>query len=151
MAYILPHSTNVFFCEGLIFFYFSCLVFRVWENFKFLGELISFLGKWGEAIFFHKGINEQSCKLNNSWWQNYLLHANFSQFYLGIFFLRIFCLFKCPLKLSRKCLLLFGNDPVKVWIYCLIWALKKSILFGSNSLKLSVLCDMNSEKLFTLV
>ena len=35
--------------------------------------------------------------------------------------------------------------------YCLIWALNKSILFGSNSLKVSVLCDMNSEKSFTIV
>ena len=32
--------------------------------------------------------------------------------------------------------------------YCLIWALNKSILFGINSLKVSVLCDMNSEKGF---
>ena len=32
--------------------------------------------------------------------------------------------------------------------YCLIWALNKSILFGSNSLKVSVLCDTNSEKNF---
>ena len=40
--------------------------------------------------------------------------------------------------------------------YCLIWsvntvwywALNKSILFGSNSLKVSVLCDMNSESFY---
>ena len=32
--------------------------------------------------------------------------------------------------------------------YCLVWALNKSILFGSNSLKVSVLCDMDSEKRF---
>ena len=33
-----------------------------------------------------------------------------------IFSLRIFSLFKCPLKLSKQCLLLFGNNSVKVWI-----------------------------------
>ena len=32
--------------------------------------------------------------------------------------------------------------------YCLIWALNKSILFDCNSLRVSVLCDMNSEKRF---
>ena len=32
--------------------------------------------------------------------------------------------------------------------YCLIWVLSKSILFGSNSLKVSLLCDMYSEKGF---
>ena len=32
--------------------------------------------------------------------------------------------------------------------YCLIWALNKSILLGSKSLKVSVLCDMNSPKSF---
>ena len=31
-----------------------------------------------------------------------------------IFSLRIFYLFKCPLKLSKKCSLLFGNNSVKV-------------------------------------
>ena len=31
-----------------------------------------------------------------------------------IFSLRILYLFKCPLKLSKKCLLLFGNNSVKV-------------------------------------
>ena len=32
--------------------------------------------------------------------------------------------------------------------YCLIWALNKSVLFGSNSMKVSVLWDVNSEKSF---
>ena len=82
--------------------------------------------------------------------ENYVLciHANFSQFYLGIFSMKIFYLFKCPWKLSNKCLLLFGNNSNSKCEYCLIWARNKSVLFGSNSLKLSVLCDMNSEKTF---
>ena len=72
-------------------------------------------------------------------------------------------------KLSASCLhanfsLLIGNFQKNVY-YCLaitlwkceyyfIWALSKSILFGSdslNSLKVSVLCDMNFEKLSTIV
>ena len=44
------------------------------------------------------------------------VYANFSHFHLGIFRLRIFYLFKCPFKLSKKCLLLFGENSVKVWI-----------------------------------
>ena len=75
--------------------------------------------------------------------------ANVSHFYLGIFSLRMFCLYKCPLKLSIKCLLYYCL-VITLWKceYCLIWALNKSVLFGSNSLKVSVLCDMNSEKTF---
>ena len=42
------------------------------------------------------------------------VHTNFLHFYLGIFSLRIFCMFKCPLKLPKKCLLLLGNNSVKV-------------------------------------
>ena len=41
------------------------------------------------------------------------VHGNFSHCYLGIFSLKIFYLFKCPLKISKKCLLLFGNNSVK--------------------------------------
>ena len=52
--------------------FFLYLVARGWEYFKFLGDLlywgvlISFLGEGGQAIFFHKAINDQSCKLKNS-------------------------------------------------------------------------------------
>ena len=42
------------------------------------------------------------------------VYADFSHFYVGIFCLRIFCLLKCPLKLSKKCLLLFGKNSVKL-------------------------------------
>ena len=77
------------------------------------------------------------------------VHANFLHFYFWIFSLRIFCLYKCPLKLSKKCLLYYCL-VITLWKceYCLIWALNKSILFAGNSLKVSVLCDMNSEKTF---
>ena len=75
------------------------------------------------------------------------VHANFSHFYFVIFSLRIFCLFKCPLKLSKKCLLLFGNNSVKVWIP-FDMSSKYVNIVGSNSLKVSVLDDMNSEKSF---
>ena len=67
------------------------------------------------------------------------VYANFSHFYLGIFCLRIFYLSKCP-----DCLV------ITLWKceYCLIWALNKLILFGSNALKVSILCYMYSEKSF---
>ena len=38
-------------------------------------ELISFLGEGAQAIFFQKAINDQSCKLKNRRWQNYLFHV----------------------------------------------------------------------------
>ena len=62
------------------------------------------------------------------------VHANISHFYFGIFSLRIFCLFKFSLKLWKKCLLLLDINSVT--------------LFGSNSLKVLILCDRNSEKSF---
>ena len=74
-----PPTHEYFFCEGLIFFW--CLVARGCENFEFLGDLlywgylVSSLGKEEWAIFFHKAINNQSCKLKNSSWKNYLLHV----------------------------------------------------------------------------
>ena len=37
-------------------------------------DLISFLGDGDWVTFFHKDINDESCKLKNKWWQNYLLH-----------------------------------------------------------------------------
>ena len=77
------------------------------------------------------------------------VHANFSHFYMRIFVLRIFCQLSVHWNsLSHKksvnyCLV------ITLWKgeYCLIWVLKKS-MFGSNSLKVSVLCGMNYEKTF---
>ena len=69
MVYSPPYP-KVFFLQGLIFFLY--LVARAWEYFKFLGDLlywgvlISFFGVGGQAIFFHKAISDQSCKLKNS-------------------------------------------------------------------------------------
>ena len=65
-----PLYPQIFFCRGLIFVC-VCVVARGWADFKFLGELmywrylISFLGEGGQTIFFHKAINDQSCKLKN--------------------------------------------------------------------------------------
>ena len=93
-------------------------IFQISWGPSVLGVLISFYGEGGYAIFFHKAINDQSCKLKNSWWQDYLLHLcmltshTFTlEFSLGEFFL-----FKCPLKFPKKCLLLLGINSVKVWI-----------------------------------
>ena len=68
---------------------------------------------------------------------------------MRIFRLRIFLLFKCPFKLSKKCFF-YNCLVITPWKceYCLIWVLNKSILFGNNSLKVSLLCDMYSEKSF---
>ena len=96
---------------------------RAWEYFKFLGGLlywgvlISFFGGGG-TIFSQKAINDQSCKLKNSWWQNYLLHVCMLTFHTSTleFSLGEFSLFKCPLKLQKKSLVLLGIYSVKVWI-----------------------------------
>ena len=76
-SWYIPPIHKQFFVGAINFV--SYLVARGWENFKFLGDLlywgdlISFLGE--RTIFFHRAINAQSCKLKNSWWQNYLLHV----------------------------------------------------------------------------
>ena len=44
--YILPAANKYFFCEGI--FFFSYLVARGWENFKFFGELLY----WGHLVSF---------------------------------------------------------------------------------------------------
>ena len=126
---------------------FSYLVVRDWEDFTFRGDLLYwgtffiFREKEGGGLdlFFHKNINDQSCNLKNSWWQNYVscVYANFSHFYLGMFCLRIFCLFKVSIQTLKSvhfCL------AINLWKCecCLIWAQNKSILLGSNSLVLSV-------------
>ena len=59
---------------------------RDWEDFSFLGEplywmdLIFFFGEGGQTIYFHKAINDLSCKLKKL--SNSCAHANFSHFYV---------------------------------------------------------------------
>ena len=98
-----------------------CLVARDWEDFKFLGDLlywgdiISFLGEGAKTFSLIKA--SMTKHVNSRTVDGKIIcfvHANFSHFYLGIFSLRICYLFKCPLKLSKKFLLLFGNNSVKV-------------------------------------
>ena len=98
----------------------------------------------------HKAINVQSCKLKNSWWQNYLFHVcmpTFLTFSWGFSALEFFVCSSVHSKSHKKCLL---SLVIILWKceYCLIWVLNKSILFGSNSLKVSLLCDMYPEKNF---
>ena len=85
-----------------------------------LGEPNFLFGRGGSAIFFHKAINDQSCKLKNSWWQNYLFHVcilTFPPFTWEFSVWEFSVCSKCPLKLKKKkCLLLFSNNSVKVWI-----------------------------------
>ena len=82
-----------------------------WEN------LISFLGEGGYAIFFHKAINDQSCKLKNSWRQNYLLRVSRLTFltFTWEFFLWEFSVCSSVHWNSKKCLPLFVNNSVKVF------------------------------------
>ena len=123
--FILPLPTNTFlwgakFCHVFLN---SCLVARGWEDFEFLGDLlywenlISFLGEGGHAIFFHKAINDQSCKLKNSWRQNYLLRVSRLTFltFTWEFFLREFSVCSSVHWNSKKCLPLFVNNSVKVF------------------------------------
>ena len=82
MVYNPPYPQIYFFCVGDFFFRvlqlgavkISIFFFFGW-GVLYWGYLISFLGKGFYTIFFHKAINDQSCKLKNSWWQNYLLHV----------------------------------------------------------------------------
>ena len=65
---------------------------------------------------------------------------------------------KLPIWKFFVCLSAHSNSQKSVYYYlvitlwkceyCLMWVLNKSILFVSNSLKVSVLCDMNYEKRF---
>ena len=127
---------------------------RSWEDFKFLGnllycgDLISLLVKGCYTLFCHKIINDQSCKLRNSCWQDYLHHVCMLTFYTftWAFSLREFSV--CSIFHWNSQKMVYCYLVLTLWKceYCLIWALSKSILFGSNSLKVSVLCDINSKK-----
>ena len=65
-----PIPTNIFFLWQAKFFFVSCSqglgIFQISWGLSVLGVPISFLGEGGQAIFFHKTINDQSCKLKNS-------------------------------------------------------------------------------------
>ena len=132
------------------------LVARGWENFKFLGDLLywegpNFLfGRGGYAIFFYKAINDQSCKLKNSWWQSYLLHVYMLTFYSFNWEFSPWEFYFCSCFHWKFQKSVYYCVAITLWKceYCFIWALNKSILFGRNSLKVSVLYHINSEKTF---
>ena len=75
-----PSHPQIFFLWGLNLY----LIARGWENFKLLGDLGG-----GKAIFCHKVINDQSCKLKivdgKIIYFMRVVYANFYHFYLGIF------------------------------------------------------------------
>ena len=60
--------------------------------------------KRGWAIFFHKAFNDQSCKLKNSWWQNYLLHVCMPTFHTshGNFLLENFLSVQVSIATPKK-------------------------------------------------
>ena len=122
----------------------------------------------------HNAINDQSCKLKNSWWQNYLFHVcmltfltlswefSVSEFFvwssvLSKFQEGIYCYLAIILWKCKNCLIwvlnksiLFSSNSVKCH-YCVICTLKKSFYYSliwKNSLKMSVLLDINSVVLY---
>ena len=106
-------------------------------------DIISF---WLRAARPFSSIKPSSYKLKNCWWRNYLLHVSMLTFHTFAWEFSLFKVYSIILWNSQRrtyCCLV-----ITLWKceYCLIWALSKSILFGSNSMKVSVLCDMNSKK-----
>ena len=101
-----PPTYKYFFCGGIIFFFFlvfcsqGLVIFQISWRPSVLGIIIFFLGEGGQAIFFHKATNTY--------------HVNSRTVDGKVFSLRIFCLFKGPLKLSKKGLLLLVINSVKV-------------------------------------
>ena len=104
----------------------------------------------GKPIFFHKDINDQSCKLKSSWWQNYLFHVSTLIFLTFSGEFSVWEFFVCWSVRSNSQKSVYYYLVITLWKceYCLIWVLNKSIMFASNSLKVSLLCDMYSEKIF---
>ena len=135
-----PTLRNIFFVGAKKF---CCnFVVRGCKNSKFSGELMY----WRNLIF----INDQSYKLKNSWWQNYLFHVCMQIFFTFTWGFSIWEFSVCSSVHSNSqksvyyCLII----TLRKCEYCLIWALNKSILFGSYSLTVSVSCQMNSEQKF---
>ena len=122
----------------------------------------------------HNAINDQSCKLKNSWWKNYLFHVcmltfltlswefSVSEFFVwssvhskfqeGIYYYLVIILWKsenCLIWVLNKSIL-FSSNSVKCH-YCVICTLKESFYYSliwKNSLKVSVLLDINSVVLY---
>ena len=95
-------------------------------------------------------VRYQSCKLKNSWLQNYRFHVCMPTFVTFTWKFSDWEFSVCSSahsNISKKCLQMFGNNSAKVWILFDMSSIK-SALFGSNSLKVSVFCDMKSEKSF---
>ena len=86
----------------------------------------------------------------NSWMQHYLLHVCMPTFHTFTWEFSLWEYSVCSSVHWNSQKGIYYCLVITLWKfeYCLIWALNKSILFVSISLKLSVLCDMNSEKGF---
>ena len=104
----------------------------------------------GDTKNFHKAINGQSCKPKNSWRQNYLFHVCmlfFLTFSWGFSAWEFFVYSSVHSKVQEN-VYYYLEITLFRCKYSLIWVLNKSMLFGSSSLKVSLLLDMNSEKTF---
>ena len=118
----LKHYFFISCSQGLKKFQISCGASELGGPYFLLGR------EGGGCIFSHKAINNQSWKIKNSWWQINLFHIGMTVeelmliliifiynivfhiilmcmltflVYLRIFCFRVFCLFKCPFKLSK--------------------------------------------------
>ena len=138
-------------------------IFFLWalKNFSYRQELEKFRISWGPSLlggpnflFGREGarpfpsINNESCKLKNRWWQNYLFYVCMLTVLTFLGKVSVSKFSKCPFKLSETRLLMFGNNSMKVWIpfdelwicqyylvvtlwiyqYCVIETLKKFLL-----------------------
>ena len=126
---LLVHYRNKFvvvcICNGINWAkFFSYLVALGWEYFKFLGDflywgvLISFLGVRARPFSSIKPsvTNHLNSRTIDGKIICFMCACWLFTLLPGIFLLRIFCLFKCPLKLQKNCLPLLGTNSVKVWI-----------------------------------
>ena len=105
--------------------------FFLWalKNFSYRQELEKFRISWGPSLlggpnflFGREGarpfpsINNESCKLKNRWWQNYLFYVCMLTVLTFLGKVSVSKFSKCPFKLSETRLLMFGNNSMKVWI-----------------------------------
>ena len=117
--------------------------------------MVKFQISWRSSLLgatksFHKAVNDKSCKLKISWWQNYLFHVCMLTFFTFSWEFSAWEFLVSSSVHSKFQESSYYYLVITLWKceYCLIWVLNKSILFGSNSVKVSLLCDMYSKKSF---
>ena len=153
----------------------SCLVAKDWDNFKFLGHLLCFCGREARPFssikpsttnHVNSRIVDEKIMFDVCMSVEKLMLILIILIYITLCFDIIlmsmltfltftyeFCLWEfsaCSSVHSDSQKSVYCCLVITLWKcgYCLIWALNKSILFGCNSPKVLVLCNMNIEKTF---